>query len=115
MRLNRIRHEIALLAGLPRKQDVATELNRIREDRGRWRAEYDERERLSAAEHRKNVAALLVATEINQEDDLERISQQCHPGSCDWIFDNGKIKTWKRPGSEHNVIWLKGKPGSGKL
>ena len=63
----------------------------------------------------KDVLSWLEATKSEQEDELDRLMSHCHSGSCNWVFENPKIKTWIRQGRDQSILWLKGKPGSGKL
>ena len=40
-----------------------------------------------------------------------------NPKTCEWIFNNSRYKLWETPNSgpgSRNVLWIKGKPGSGK-
>lgn len=54
-------------------------------------------------------------SEFEQEEGLSGLSELCHEHSCDWIFKNQKMLVWKRQGPSTAAIWLKGKPGSGKM
>jgi hypothetical protein len=113
-RLHRIRQEVAQLASLLGREEMHFRIDRAQKDREQWRAELTRAEKETSAKERSNVAFWLNADELNQEDELDFISGQCHPQSCDWVYENSKIKSWMRRGAEHSVVWLKGKPGSGE-
>jgi hypothetical protein len=81
--------------------------------RARWLEEIALQEHDRSAALCKNVMSWLEALKSNQEDELDRLVKHCHLGSCDWIFQNPKLKTWTRQSADHAVLWLKGKPGSG--
>ena len=50
-----------------------------------------------------------------QEARLERLANCCQPGSCEWIFRNESIVSWLHSSRNKPVLWINGKPGSGKL
>ena len=95
------------------KEPEAHEIAEAKEIHERWKREANEREEAETAVQYKNVEAWLEAWKLNQEDELDELLSRCHEGSCDWIYENPKIKSWLRQGVDHNVLWLKGKPGSG--
>jgi hypothetical protein len=40
-----------------------------------------------------------------------------HPNTCDWFFETPEFLQWRDPACLHlhnGVLWVKGKPGSGK-
>lgn len=53
-------------------------------------------------------------TEDSQEDHLDRIASQAYPGTADWILQHQKMKSWLKKDTRSPILWLKGKPGSGK-
>lgn len=66
-----------------------------------------------ASGERKNAACWLEGSKLDQEDELDELRKRCHGNSCDWIYENEKVKSWLRNGHDHSILWLKGKPGSG--
>ena len=50
-----------------------------------------------------------------QEARLERLKSRCQPDSCEWLFRNESIVSWLHPNRNKPILWIKGKPGSGKL
>lgn len=111
--MRRIRREIAQLAGLLGQNGTSAQLAKAREDREEWREELEKVEKETADKEMKNVVFWLSANELDQQDSLDNLVDQCHPQSCDWIYENGKIKMWMRRSVDNGIVWLKGKPGSG--
>lgn len=99
------------LAGQER---IASRLNKALEDRERRQSETDKEDEKKSIIERQNARTWLEASKLDQEHELYDLVSRCHQGSCDWIYDNPKIKHWLQQGSDHSVLWLKGKPGSGK-
>ncbi|KAK4986013.1 hypothetical protein LTR66_008008 [Elasticomyces elasticus] len=56
----------------------------------------------------------LDAGKDEQENQLDTLAGKCHQGTCDWLFQQPKVASWLDDGSGPLVLWLKGKPGSGK-
>jgi hypothetical protein len=59
------------------------------------------------------VLSWLDAARLDQENEMDSRTESCHPGSCDWIFKNQKMKSWVGQGHVTPALWLHGKPGSG--
>ncbi len=72
------------------------------------------RENEKSASDLRAVLAWLESSNLNQEDDLDARVNNCHPGSCDWVFQHAKIKAWKSQQRHNQVVWLNGKPGAGE-
>jgi Cdc6-like AAA superfamily ATPase len=49
-----------------------------------------------------------------QEAKLEMNASKCYAGTCHWILKSGKIRTWLERKRGNPILWLNGKPGSGK-
>jgi hypothetical protein len=48
-------------------------------------------------------------------DDLfDGLLAKCYGDSCDWLIDHEKFKDWRAKGTQNRMLWLNGKPGSGK-
>jgi NACHT domain len=89
------------------------EIAEAKESRERWQEEAEKREKHQAATQLNNVRSWLNASQLDQEDELDELSNRCHDGTCDWAYNNSKIKSWIQQGPDHSILWLKGKPGSG--
>jgi hypothetical protein len=61
------------------------------------------------------VIAWLKTTDSLQEDELDTQLGRCHANTCNWITQNGKLGAWMGRGPGKKILWLKGKPGAGKL
>ncbi|KAF2129964.1 hypothetical protein P153DRAFT_356631 [Dothidotthia symphoricarpi CBS 119687] len=49
-----------------------------------------------------------------QENTLDKLIRECCPGTTDWLIKNKAMKGWLQNRRGQSVLWLKGKPGSGK-
>ncbi|KAI0123226.1 hypothetical protein BJ170DRAFT_641233 [Xylariales sp. AK1849] len=49
-----------------------------------------------------------------QEAKLEMNANKCYDGTCQWLTKSRKIRTWLERNRGNSVLWLNGKPGSGK-
>ncbi|KAL1633076.1 hypothetical protein SLS56_003147 [Neofusicoccum ribis] len=115
-RFKGILDDIATHADLVDREVASTTFVEARELREAWleRTETQEKDRTSS--QTRDVFAWLnvLKSEYEQEEELYNLSSRCHEHSCDWIFKNPKVLTWKQQGPTNGVIWLKGKPGSGE-
>ena len=64
--------------------------------------------------HRDFREALAWLAAEDQEDELEKISDHCQNGTCDWFFKAPKVMSWVKESSESTLMWLRGIPGAGK-
>ncbi|KAK4993862.1 hypothetical protein LTR50_000075 [Elasticomyces elasticus] len=83
-----------------------------------WRAKAleDIEKRLQDNSKQQFVTVLnwLDAGKDEQENQLDTLAGKCHRGTCDWLFQQPKVISWLDDRSGPPVLWLKGKPGSGK-
>ncbi|KAB2109040.1 hypothetical protein AG0111_0g2533 [Alternaria gaisen] len=49
-----------------------------------------------------------------QDNLLHRLINDCCDGTTDWILRNQRMRQWLQNGRGGPILWLKGKPGSGK-
>ncbi|KAI0537717.1 hypothetical protein GGR58DRAFT_470502 [Xylaria digitata] len=84
-----------------------------------WRK--TERENASKREHQRHTEQLQAVLDWltangdqDQETKLEWLSTRCHEGTSSWITNNSKFRAWLQRGRGNSVLWLQGKPGSGK-
>ncbi|KAF1849355.1 uncharacterized protein K460DRAFT_404584 [Cucurbitaria berberidis CBS 394.84] len=49
-----------------------------------------------------------------QDNSLNTLTNDCCPGTTDWIMKHQKMQAWLQDGRGSSTLWLKGKPGSGK-
>ncbi|KAI0521714.1 hypothetical protein F5B22DRAFT_662043 [Xylaria bambusicola] len=71
------------------------------------------RERQRHAEQRQAVLDWLTPNDI-EEAKLDVLNGRCYEGTSSWITQNHKFRTWLQRGRGNSVLWLHGKPGSGK-
>ncbi|RGP62626.1 nacht domain-containing protein [Fusarium sporotrichioides] len=55
----------------------------------------------------------LEASDTDQETKFEILRDRCHEGTLGWVTNSPKLRSWLR-GHGKPVLWLHGKPGSGK-
>ncbi|KAF4957355.1 hypothetical protein FSARC_11330 [Fusarium sarcochroum] len=61
-----------------------------------------------------NVLNWLEGSDTDQETKLEFLRDRCHEGTLDWVTSSPKLRGWLQRGHGKQVLWLYGKPGSGK-
>lgn len=72
------------------------------------------REKRWESEQLQAVLNWLNAVENEQDIKHEWLKEQCFPGTAQWIVQNSKFRSWMQRGRGNSVMWLFGKPGSGK-
>lgn len=112
-RLQKILDDLMTYGQLLQKKASKDDTAEAKESRERWQEEAEQREKKQAATQLNNVRSWLNASQLDQEDELDELSNRCYDGTCDWAYDNPKVKSWIRQGPDHSILWLKGKPGSG--
>jgi hypothetical protein len=50
-----------------------------------------------------------------QDDLRDRLVENCCDGTTEWILKHSRMRAWLQNGRGQPVLWLNGKPGSGKL
>jgi hypothetical protein len=51
----------------------------------------------------------------HQDDLRDRLVENCCDGTTEWILKHPQMRAWLQNGRGQPVLWLNGKPGSGKL
>ena len=74
--------------------------------------EKSEKPKMSMAERRHTVLQWLRSVNTDIDFDMNHRNRQA--GTCDWIFRRGAFKDWVRPSLKSKILWIHGKPGSGK-
>ncbi|KAJ8128624.1 hypothetical protein O1611_g5011 [Lasiodiplodia mahajangana] len=96
------------------------EAKKMREDIKVWKEEslanirqLNEKE---STKQYESIVAWLKADESDQLGILDTISSESSqlPGTCSWVLKNPKIRSWFQRSPDTSVLWLQGKPGSGK-
>lgn len=82
-----------------------------------WRMQVQEilerREKEREASQLQDAITWLAVDDCAQEDELDRLSYRRQPGTCDWVLDALKVKSWMEDDTSNPVLWLKGIPGAG--
>ncbi|KAH6869113.1 hypothetical protein B0T10DRAFT_313885, partial [Thelonectria olida] len=60
------------------------------------------------------VLSWLEASDTDQEMKLEWLRSRCYEGTLQWVTKSPKLRGWLQRGRGKQVLWLYGKPGSGK-
>lgn len=60
-----------------------------------------------------SIAWLKVADE-QQDDELQKLSDKRHEGTCEWVFNNPLFQSWKDDAHAEPILWVKGIPGAGQ-
>ena len=109
-----IRESLAKNSDLAERSAIAIDINEAKAWRAKSMEESARRERENAILQRQAVLSWLKNGDSVQEDELDVQLSRGHPKTCDWFTENAKISTWRRSNQDHKVLWLKGKPGSGR-
>ncbi|KAF2493309.1 hypothetical protein BU16DRAFT_563472 [Lophium mytilinum] len=115
-----------ILESLARHSDLvdreanALSIAEAREWRERAAREAKKREtEMSAAQYRHVLSWLGDRTadqdaQDEQENRLDQLLGSCYPNTAEWILSRLPVKNWLRTQGNKPILWLKGKPGSGK-
>jgi hypothetical protein len=49
-----------------------------------------------------------------QDNRLDQLLGSCYPNTAEWVLTRPAVKSWLRTHGNKSILWLKGKPGSGK-
>lgn len=115
-RFKRILCNLEQHAELIDKEANAIDIAESKALREKLNNELSQREQESVILQRSAIISWLDMNGIpKQEDELERLLDQRHPGSCDWLLENEKIEKWASDAQSQEFIWVHGKPGAGML
>lgn len=51
----------------------------------------------------------------DQDGIYDQLLSDCCPGTTEWIVAHPQMKSWLKKDRDQPLLWLKGKPGAGKL
>ncbi|KAJ3569742.1 hypothetical protein NPX13_g5979 [Xylaria arbuscula] len=112
------RHE--QLIDLQANASHIAEAKEFREEIKVWKEDSLTRiDQLNEKESTKQYESIVTWFKVDESDQLgilDMISSESSkaPGNCSWALKNPKIKAWLQPTPDLSVLWLHGKPGSGK-
>ncbi|KAG8158067.1 hypothetical protein KVR01_011828 [Diaporthe batatas] len=117
--LKDMKEHIDLVDRLANAIDIA-EAHQMRQDVYSWREESLQRiileEREQSAKQFSAIQSWLRMNECDQLAIFESVAGQGskYPGTCGWILNHAKIKSWVQRSSQTPILWLSGTAGSGK-
>ncbi|KAJ3535531.1 hypothetical protein NM208_g535 [Fusarium decemcellulare] len=97
-----------------------SEARKMREDIRTWREESQsqvQREEVEeSAKHYESIASWLKVNESDQLAIFDSISTEAvkYQGTCGWILNNQKVRSWSKSQPDTPVLWLQGSAGTGK-
>ncbi|KAL9622931.1 MAG: hypothetical protein Q9160_002649 [Pyrenula sp. 1 TL-2023] len=98
-------------------REAATyEILEAKENRKKHAEEIERRQKESQEEHLREVFVWLdlAGRDREQEESIEKVLKAREDGTCKWVLEHDKVQTWFDEEDPRQVLWLKGKPGSGK-
>ncbi|KAF9873876.1 NACHT domain-containing protein [Colletotrichum karsti] len=110
----------SLINGIARNSDLidkeaaSVEIVRATEWRAKSREDAEMLEKQRLADQRNEVLKWLQDDNLNQEMKLEWFRNRCCEGTSQWVLKSPKIRSWLQRGKGQQILWLHGKPGSGK-
>ncbi|KAK7960375.1 Vegetative incompatibility protein HET-E-1 [Apiospora saccharicola] len=96
------------------REAIALDIMQAVESRRKSADECIERDRRHQTEQVQSIQNWLELTNTNGEMKLELLLSRHLEGTSDWATQNPKIRSWLQCGRGEQVLWLNGKPGSGK-
>lgn len=112
-RFNSILASLAHHSELVDKEAVAVNISEAVERRRLDAQRWDKQEVEWRATKLRVVMCWLGPDRTPPEDELDKISRDCLPGSCDWVINHPNIKPWLVDDKSNALVWLHGKPGAG--
>ncbi|KAH7016462.1 uncharacterized protein B0I36DRAFT_337764 [Microdochium trichocladiopsis] len=96
------------------REAISIDIVQTQDSRQKEQDENLRREERLQAEQVAAVMGWLASDIIEQEDRLEWLRGRCHDGTSCWITNHKEFRSWLQLGRGRPVLWLNGKPGSGK-
>ncbi|KAK8109245.1 hypothetical protein PG984_015046 [Apiospora sp. TS-2023a] len=96
------------------REAIALDIMQAVESRRKSADECIERDRRHQSEQVQSIQNWLELTNTNGEMKLELLLSRHLEGTSDWATQNPKIRGWLQCGRGEQVLWVNGKPGSGK-
>lgn len=96
------------------REAVALDIQEAVESRKKRAAEYLERDNQKQFQQEHSIRNWLELTDIDGEMRLDWLLNRHLEGTSDWILNNLKIRDWLQRGRGSQVLWISGKPGSGR-
>ncbi|KAI1291072.1 hypothetical protein F5Y03DRAFT_377684 [Xylaria venustula] len=113
-RFDDLLQNIARTSELIDKEAVSLDITQAAEQRQRDLDASISRETRWKTEQLQSVLDWLEMGESDPELKLEWLHSRCYEGTSQWITKSSKLRSWLQRGRGPNLLWLYGKPGSGK-
>ncbi|KXH44710.1 hypothetical protein CSIM01_09536 [Colletotrichum simmondsii] len=105
---------IAKTSELIDREAASYEIVQAREWRQKLLEEAQDREKKEEIHQREAVNKWLQVSDRNEEK-LERLHNRCLDGTSQWVTASAQVRSWLQRGRGNPILWLHGKPGSGRL
>ncbi|KAM5375793.1 hypothetical protein ACJZ2D_005849 [Fusarium nematophilum] len=96
------------------REAMAIDIVQAAEQRRKDAEESNQRGTRLRAQQLNAVLNWLEASDTDQEMKFEWLTSRCYEGTLDWTLQSPKLRAWLQRGRGKQVLWLHGKPGSGK-
>ncbi|KAK8057086.1 hypothetical protein PG996_011023 [Apiospora saccharicola] len=113
-RFGTLLHTISCTSKQIDREAVALDIMQAVEERKKSATECVERDQLRQKEQVQGILNWLETTNTDGEMKLEWLLGRHLEGTSGWAVQNKKIRSWLQRGQGGQVLWLNGKPGSGK-
>jgi hypothetical protein len=114
-RLSSLITSIEKISALIDKQTTTFHILEVKEWRRKSLEDFNTLEARRTAEQWQAVLNWL-GTEVQaQKDKLDWLNARSHEGTSTWIVNHNKFRSWLQRGRGSPVVWIHGKPGSGKF
>ncbi|KAF5982359.1 NACHT domain-containing protein [Fusarium bulbicola] len=105
---------ISKVSALIDKEAASLDIQHAQEWRQKALEHSATREQRWEAEQSQALMKWLEAGDNDQDLKLEWLKERCCPGTGSWIVQNDKFRSWLQKARGSPIMWLYGKPGSGK-
>ncbi|KAF4975683.1 hypothetical protein FZEAL_7573 [Fusarium zealandicum] len=96
------------------REAMSIDISQAAEQRQKEAEEATQRVERWRNQQRDIVLNWLETSATEQENKLEMLRGRCHEGTLQWVTKSPKLRGWLQRGHGKQVLWLYGKPGSGK-
>ncbi|KAK7908998.1 hypothetical protein PG985_014876 [Apiospora marii] len=113
-RFDTLLQSIACISEKIDRDAVAIDIMEAAELRKKWSADCIERDRRHHIEQLQSILNWLERTEPEGDAKLDVLLDKHLEGTSHWALQNSAIRSWLQIGGGGQVLWINGKPGSGK-
>ena len=115
-RFRAIKENLAQNRDLVDREAMSLEIVEARESRETLFRDIERRENEDRDAHLEKVFSWLDLNGLDREQDdlIDKFTSARQENTCVWLLENLKVREWLDEEDDLAVVWLKGKPGSGK-